>query len=233
MAIHEPYLAYYSKFEDVDETRKFLGNVAEFYKNDSVNEGCKKLNSMMRYYVYRKLDDETKQKGGNDNIPDFSDNSKFVTPTMNGYDNEYSYINSIHHIMKNHKIIPKTVSPEKFCKDIGISLSRDSEVDNKLKSIAKSVVISHSVVDDKTEKESVETVLDGINVFLIERDCNDNYDIDLIKKSSTVKSNDKAVILMKEGTWYVPVYYLDDESQKRVGMFDMKHDVIKQMLENV
>jgi hypothetical protein len=38
---------------------------------------------------------------------------------------------------------------------------------------------------------------------------------------------------MKEGTWYVPVYYLDDVEQKRVGMYDMNHTIIKQMLENV
>jgi hypothetical protein len=235
MTIHEPYLTYYAKFEDVEETRTYLNRVGGFYKSDGVNDGCKKLNTLYRHYVYRKRDVISKQKGGNDEFPDFSDNTKFVIPSMMGYDNEYSCVNSIHHIMKNHRIIPKSIPLEKFCDDLGIGLVRDKDIDNKLKTIAKSIIVEHSISNDEGRHriEKTETVIDGLNVFIIERDCNDNYDVDLIKKSKKISSDDKAIILMKEGTWYVPVYYLDDIEQKRVGMYDMNHTIIKQMLENV
>jgi SAM-dependent methyltransferase len=239
LMMHEPYLNTYAKYEEVDETRKFLGNVAEFYRNNSVNDGCKIWNGLFRYYVFRKQSVNKKQKGGNSedgNMIDFSDSTKFNVPSMSGYDNEYSCINSIHHILKSHKIIPKSISPDKMCSDLGISLIKDNdiEVNSSLSKIAKSIVIEHVVdFDDKKKDKEVEKVLDGLNVFIVERDCNDVYDVDLIKKSKKVSKDDTAVILMKEGTWYIPVYYVNPQTQKRTGLYEMSHSVIQKMMDEL
>lgn len=230
MAIHEPYLTHYAKFEPNEQTRAFLSDAAEFYKKNSVNDGCKKFNDLMRYYVFRKNGPTTGQTGGNNEVPDFSDTTKFVIPKMMDYDTNYSCVNSVHHIMKNHKIIPKYVTPESFCQDIGVNYAEDVNI-KSLGKLAKSAVIEHEII--REGKKKMEKVLDGVNIFVVERDCNDYYDIDLIKKSEKTKKNDKSIILMREGTWYVPVYYLDDETQQRIGLFDNSHPLIKQMIENI
>ena len=231
MIIHEPYVTFYSKYEDVDETRKFMGNVAEFYRPDSINEGCKKLNSLYRFYVFRKRDNPKKQIGGGDDLLNFSNSDKFIVPAMNGYDNEYSCINSIHHILKNHKIIPKSIKPKSLCNDIGIKFTKDTNIGNKLNDIGKKLVVSHLVTYNNEEIKK--NILEGVHVFVVERDCNDDYDIDLIKKSQEINPSDKSVILMKEGTWYVPVYYLDDDKEQRTGLYNMDHHVIQELLKNI
>ena len=231
--IHESYLTHYSKFESELRTRKMLGDVAELYKSNSINDGTKIYYDLFRYYVFRKRDNKDKQKGGTididkDNILDFSDTTKFIVPTMSGYDHEYSCINSVHHILKNHKVIPKSLSPEKFCSDIGIPLVTDTYAEDDLSTLAKKIIIDHVVEGGK--KNKVEKVLDGINIFVIERDCNDSYDIDLIKKNKKLDKKDYAIILQKDGSWYTPIYYIDKDDDKRVGLFEMSHPIIKKML---
>jgi len=236
LVIHEPYLNVYAKYEEVDETRKFLGNVGEFYRTNSVNDGCKLWNGLFRYYVFRKQPSK-KQKGGDSesgNMIDFSDSDKFSVPVMKGYDNDYSCVNSIHHVLRSHKIIPKYVTPDKMCSDLGISFMKDNDIDSKLEQFCKKIVIEHVVnYDDKHKDTETEKVIDGLNIFVVERDCNDAYDIDLIKKNKKISPNDTAVILMKEGTWYIPVYFVNQETQKRVGLYDMTHPVIQKMMDEI
>jgi len=212
--------------------KKFLMDVAEFYKSNSVNDGCKIWNSLMRYYIFRKSGKSQIQKGG-DNALDFSDPKLFFVPNMSSYDNEYSCMNSIHHIMKSHKIIPKMISAHDFSNDLGFKNSKDTYVHNKLHDVAKNIVIYNSVYNEKSGKSKDELAIDGLNVFVVERDCNDNYDIDLIQKNKHLSSSDAFSILMKEGNWYVPVYYNDEESGKRIGIFNKSHHIVKRMLEEI
>lgn len=225
MTIHEPYLLQYAKYEEVDETRNYLANVADFYKSNEVNDGCKVWNKLFRYYVFRK-NSSLKQKGG-DNVIDFSDTSKFIVPSMNknGYDNEYSCMNSIHHVLKNHRIIPGSVTPKKLCSDLGLKFISDNDIIEKLPKIAKNIKIEHNIED----KNKNQIVIDGLNVFLIERDCNDVYDVELISN----KKSSSAVILMKEGTWYVPVYNIDPESHKRMGLYEMNNPIVTKLMEEL
>ena len=46
-------------------------------------------------------------------------------------------------------------------------------------------------------------------------------------------SEDKDIILMKEGTWFVPVYSIEEKTQKKIGLFEMGNDLIEQLMENV
>lgn len=222
LAIHEPFITHYVKYEEGDETRQFTEKVSKFYQRSSQNDGAKVWNGLFRYYVFRKKQVSKQAGGSNDNVIDFSNPTLFSIPDMKKYDNEYSCINSLHHILKNHKVIPK-IDPEKLCKDINIKFKRDNDID--LADLSKNIIIEHSLENGATEH-----ILNGVNIFIVERDCNDIYDIDLIQKHK--KIND-AVILMKEGLLYVPVYYIDPETQKKVGIFEMSHPIIQQMLQEV
>ena len=243
LIIQDQFLNHYAKYEDIPETKKFLSGVAQFYVEDNVNVNCRPWINLFRYYVFRKNSKLEKQIGGkkqsrithneilsdsDSNILNFSDSSKFSIPNMSEYNNDFSCTNSLHHIMKNHKIIPKTVTPQKLFSDLGIGVVKDILVDDKIKKIAKEMVISEIVENGKET-----TVVDGLNIFIIERDCNDQYEVDLVKKGKNIKDKDLSVILMKEGLWYVPVYWIDKESGKKLGIFETSHPVIKKLLDEV
>lgn len=232
LIIHEQYLNNYAKYEDIPETRKFLSNVAQFYTESNVNVNCRPWLNLFRYYVFRKNSKLEKQKGGNseevDELLNFSDSSKYAIPEMTHYNNEFSCTNSLHHIMKSHKVIPKYITPQKFYSDLGIGSVRDTAVDDKIQKIARDMVIYEIVEDGKETK-----VVDGVNIFIVERDCNDMYDVNLVKKSKKSKDSDLSVILMKEGLWYVPVYHIDKETDKKIGLFENNHPIIKKLLEEV
>lgn len=243
MLIHNQYLNHYAKFEDEPRTRKFLSDVASFYKSDSVNDGTKIWMKLFRYYVFRKKgnfgSDGKRQKGGDiikpDEMVDFSNSQRFSVPEMVRYNNEFSCTNSLHHIMRSHKIIPKSISPQRFYSDLGLGPIPDEKVNDKLPLIAKKMVVENEVQDTKNPgKSRVTTMIDGVNIFIVERDCNDSYDVDLVKKENSAKisKSDLSVILMKEGQWYVPLYFKDDDD-KKIGLFETSHPVIQKLLEEV
>jgi hypothetical protein len=206
--------------------------VAKFYENNSVNNGCKIWNALFRYYVFRKVDKGTKPKqtGGNDAV-NFNDIEKFIVPGMKDYKNkEYSFANGIHHVLKNHQIIPHSISPQKLYNELGLNMPKDDLIENSnIKSFVKNINIEH-IIDD--EKQTTE-MINGLNVFVVERDCNDDYDVELIQKSKKTKNDDLAVIMMKEGTWYVPVYSIDQTTQERVGLYKMDNPIIQQLMNDL
>jgi SAM-dependent methyltransferase len=228
--IHRNYFEEYAKYEEIDETRQFLAKVGGFYKTNEVNEGCTVYNSLMRYYVFRKKDgsktSQSKQKGGNDSETkyDFSDLSQFKVASMEEYNNDYSYFNSIHQLMRSHKIIPKHVKPDEMYGDFGIKIIDDKDLKpSDIRTMAQKISISHTV------KSESNVVIDGLNVFVVERDCNDDYDIDFYGKA---KSSKRAIILMKEGDLYLPIYHIESDGRKK-GLFKMSDPLVGWMLENV
>lgn len=226
--MHEEYLTKYAKYEETNETRKFLADVAKFYENNSVNDGCKIWNSLFRYYVFRKVDNpKLKQKGGDESL-NFNDVEKFIVPSMNKYkDKEYSFANGIHHVLKNHQIIPHSLSPQNLFQELGLNMPHDDTITQpSIKSFVKNINIEH-VID---ETKQTTQLINGLNVFIVERDCNDNYDVELIQKSKKMKEDDLALIMMKEGTWYVPVYTIDQNTHDRVGLYSMKNPIISQLM---
>lgn len=256
LTIHKPYLTEYSKYEESDETRGFLQKVASFYKNDGINDGCRVWNTLFRYYVFRKdhpNDGQTKkQKGGSmksskleestesaefddDNLLDFSDKEKFFVPEMDRYNSDYSFMNSIHHLLQSHGIIPKTLIPKNLSRDLGLQDVKDEDIKSNINSIAGKIIIEHNIESHKTER-----IIDGLHIFTVERDCNDDYDISLTSKETKsgktpkkIKKNDRCVILMKEGLLYVPVYHIDSESGQKTGIFTGDHPIIIKMLDDM
>jgi SAM-dependent methyltransferase len=245
LIIHQEYLNHYSKFEDIEKTRNMLSNVAQFYNQDNVNVNCRPWLNLFRYYIFRKngklekqkggvgrvngdLDDSSDYDGNMDPLLNFSDKTQYLIPEMASYNNEFSCTNSLHHIMRSHKVIPKYITPQKFFNDLGVGPIRDTVVSDKIDELAHKMIVSE--INDNDEEK---VVVDGVNIFIVERDCNDAYDVELVKKNNKkIKDTDLSVILMKEGLWYVPVYYIDDED-KRIGLFESSHPVIKKLLDEV
>ncbi|ATZ80933.1 mRNA capping enzyme [Bodo saltans virus] len=221
--ILKEYLTEYVQYEADDRTREgILKRAGEFYKSNSVNDGCKKYTDLEKYYVFRKnIPKAKKQKGGNN---DLTNTHKYSISPLPGYDNNYSFINSIHHILKNHEIIPKTLSPKTFCSDMGIDYENDINIDSNFKKIAKNIVIYHANNDGKHEK-----ILNGLNILLAERNKDDEYTFKIIEKGKKITQNDNVIMLAKEGVMYAPIYQID--SDLRNGIFHMDDENIKQLLE--
>jgi hypothetical protein len=230
--VHEKFLNEYSKYED-SETYNYLQKVKEFYKKTEINQNCYTYNKLMRYYIFRKKE-IIKQKGGNiDIIYNFTDPKQFFVPDMSSYDNDYSFLNSIHQLMRYNKIIPKHITPVEFFGDFKIDIKPDQELNSStISNIGSKIYIEHQI------KNSSSIAINGLSIFVIERDCNNNYLIEFYQSAKKLNPSDKSIILMKEGDLYIPVYQIVDNQQKdafkirKKGIFNMSNDLIKWMKEN-
>lgn len=219
--IHRDYLTNYRKYESVEKTRNYLADVGMYYNENELNKGCRAFTNLNCLYVFRKRDTIKNQKGGK---YDFSDPSAFSIPDMNNYNNEYSFLNSIHNILRSHKLIPKTTKVDDMCKDLGMDILKDVELDSKdIKNVCKKSVIYHEL------KESIsKPVLNGLNIVTVERDCNNHYDIEYMTINKKPSGSDKYVLLMKEGHLYKPIY----DNTKNSGIFKGSDEIVDFVLEN-
>jgi hypothetical protein len=154
----------------------------------------------------------------------------------NKYNNEYSFYNSIHDVLSKEEIIPGNLSVPSLCEDLGIKMKEDINLNTRsIKKICKNLVIAHegsgadNVLDSDSDSEqarqlSAKTVLDGLNVITVQRDCNNHYDIEYVKHNK----DSNYVIMMKEGHVYRPVYDRKTES----GLFDKTSKVVKYLIKN-
>jgi hypothetical protein len=221
MEIHKEYLTKYAKYDANEKNKKMLADVANYYKQTEINLGCYQNSRLSRYYVFRK--NETNLKGGSKKQKyDFTSSKQFSLGNIDEYDNDYSCVSSIYHVLRTHKIIPKHVSPKEFYKDMGIKIKNDVEINDKyIKKICNKLLIQHEI------EGKVKTALDGVNVVVLERDCNDNIDVTKITKNKT-NEDDKTIVLMRDGNLYLPVY-LNDEHMNRTGIFNDDHDLLKEI----
>lgn len=158
----------------------------------------------------------------------FSDINKFKIPDMSNYDDNYSLINSIHKVLVSHSIFPKVVKVEEFINDMRLKPIVDEDVtDDYIHDITNNIVINHEIVEKG--KSIVKNVLDGLNIFIVERDCNNFYDI-TYSTTDNYKDTDKAIVLMKEGGLYKPIMRTEEKGIR--GIIRMKDDMIKQLITN-
>jgi hypothetical protein len=223
-ALHKDFFMNYAQYEANPDTRKNFFKIAEFYKSNSINDGSKIYTGLERFYVFRKKKHgNKKQKGG-----DFGNQNKFFVPTMTSYNNNYSFMNSIHHVLRSHQIIPASLNPNQFYRDMNVEMKEDLEIggDHGIKKIVKNIVVY-----TQDHKDEIEKVIDGLNVIIAERDCNDEFDVKLIKKNNKDNNESQAVIIMKEGNWYAPIYAIDEKSKEKNGIFDMDDTTIKTLFD--
>lgn len=218
---NEDFFTHYCNFEADDRTKSNFNKTSSFYKSNSVNDGCKIYTQFERFYVFRKRKyQNNKQKGG-----DLGDPSKFYISTMSSYtNNNNSFLNSIHHILRSHQIIPQSVTPFQLCRDLELDMLDDSDItkDSIIKKIGKKIVIYHQ----NGGNAEGEKIIDGLNIVIAQRDCNDNYITKNIKKSSS-NVNSQTIILLKESNWYAPIYSIDANTQEKNGVFEYDDEVMK------
>jgi len=197
------------KYESVDATKKFLQNAGSYYERTPLNIACYPHTNLFRYYVFRKkesneskkgYESKKKQKGGFINT-DILDKSEFIIPKVKSTTD--SFHDSIHYILKSHKLIPATLSQKDFNKEF-------SELKNGFE-------LYH---DDGKNKIKI---IDGLTFMIVEHDCNKQLDYDKIENGKT----NKAVILYKQGSKYSPVYKI--ESNGKRGIFNVDDGIITKM----
>lgn len=236
--INSDYFLKTIQYEDNEKTRKFLKDVMEYYTQKSeVNSASYQLTRLYRHYVFRKKDDKIKRKmkGGipkgnktkitmNDQIfndaPDLFNPMQFIKRNINDKElDNYSFLASVHDILKVDKIIPETVSVMEFYNDLSYDICEDDEINSsKIDELSKKLLIKH---DYNTNSES-EVALNGINLLVIKKNNNKTYVEDYGNKK-----NDLTTILYYDGNKYYPVYKV--KNKQLIGTFDSKSTFIKKI----
>jgi len=233
LIIHRTFLTDSARYESVGETREYLANVANYYDDTEMNLKCREYTKMHRYFVFRKRTKKPeKQKGGKiEELYNFNDMEQFRIPNMANYDDRHSMLNSVHNILVTHEIIPKSVRVEQFISDMGMSVVDDERIGPKyINQLTNNILVNHEIPDPKdSNKLRNVRVLDGLNILVVERDCNDMYDIEYSIKNKE-KSSDRAIILLKEGGLYKPV--MKKLEKGRSGIFRMNDEMIRHLIDN-
>lgn len=235
--IHREYFKSYVKYDENPETRKFLLNVANFYEINEINGGCFKYTRLERYYVFRKRDDIVSQNSrlqsrtanirgsgrvsessSHNNINDLIDSKNTIVHDLDISEaGNNTYGGSIHHLLKTHKLIPKNIPLNEFLSDFRIKIDDDDLDTNKLEKINQGIVLDHII----EKKNTNIPILNGITSYVLEKDCNDLYDIDVYNKDE----KKKCIVLLKEDGVYRPIYR--STNKKIRGIFDENDPFIK------
>jgi len=246
---NELFLKNAALYESVQETYNYLSNCREYFDENVMNSKCMEFTKFSRYMVFRKRSaigtpSKTKTKSMKRNVSkspvqkisleeyNFSDPSKYSIAKMstNMYNQDTSFINSVHRVLSLHKIIPQMISVDDFTKDMKISLREDHFVDQEyIADISKNLIINHELYDRKQKRSRQLNILNGLNIFFVERDCNNMYDIEGVV-SKEYKDSDRAILLMREGTLFKPLLKKDDVGTK--GLFKMDDNLVKYLMEN-
>ena len=213
--INKPYLTKYAKNQEDEKTRKYLSvDVASFYEKTELNNACQIWNSLMQYYVFRKKDYKKTQNGGKKKILldyDILDTTQFKLGVMDDYDSDYSLLNSIHQLLRSHNIIPLHISSKELYADMNINYIQDNKFDRpSIENISNKIIIEHEI------KNKSEVVLNGLNIFIVERDCNN--EIIIILYNNDFMKNRKSILLIKDGNLYSPLYKIERDGIIR-GIF--------------
>jgi hypothetical protein len=216
---YKNYFENYAQYEDNPQTLKFLMNVKKYYNPNDINKECYPFTGIERFYAFRKSGNvkdvkekseknkkekneknekkkKSKQKGGR---------GKMLVGNLDKYDPNYSFLNSIHHILISQKIIPKSETMEEVFNSRNIRVKLDKQIKQSyIKSVGDNFVELH-----QTEKE-LEKVIDGLDIVIAEKNCNDEFDIEHSNKK--IK---KKLVLLKNDNSYLPVY-----SQDYKGIFN-------------
>ena len=198
----------------VKKTTKQKGGVVN--KNINMNKEIKKeLNKdIVTDYIFN-------------DVTDIINPTNFIKRDIQGI-NDYSFLSSIHDILKTHKVIPTHISMPEFYEDISYGLHSDKDInEKKISDLNKNLVIKH----DYSESDlSSEMALNGINILVIKRDCDDSSTVDTFGPNGKVEKNVPSALLYYDGQKYYPVYKIKEN--ENIGMFDTKTKFIEDLMKN-
>ena len=204
--IHSEFFSDAYKYQSNKDTLQFLEKVSHYYDDTEINKACYNYTNLHRYSVFRKKDgavtsnskqarSQSRTKQELEVEPDLNEDINFeaIKLSKSKYQGEYSFMNSLHYILQQHKIIPKTVSVEDFYRDNDIKFLADADLTvAKKKALTKKLKIEHEIEGGKTYN-----VIDGLNV-------------DIIKDNKLTKyldnKKDKTVLMIEENGIYKPIF---------------------------
>jgi hypothetical protein len=243
MTMQKDFFANYSQFEEKTETKNTFAKVFNYYTETNINKGCYEQTKLFRYFVFRRKDVlgatnkikkpkisrmSNKQKGG---ALDLMDDSKYIIQKSEETGN--SLCQSIFKLLKSHKLIPATYEIENLFNDLKLSVKHDKDIEEDyLKNISKNMYISHQI-KTISGAEKTKIFIDGLNIFIVEKDCNGNYDVDIIEGKNKPNKKTKTIVLYKDNSTYMPIYIIEEINgeNKRRGIFDKDDDIIKDLIE--
>lgn len=238
--IHADFFKFIYQYEENPKTKEFFRKVAQFYnQSDSVNKAGYDLTRLYRYYVYRRKENsekptktakakagkKIKQKGGELSVSATESDIKpmdMVEP-LEGYEyvlgdgtffikgnnnfKQFTFQEGIYDSLRTDNIIPANISMNEFYEDLGINIINDNDLNHEtITEISKKIQIDHEI-NGKTQN-----VLNGINIILLEEDCDGDVDISYYNNKKNLKSKDKSIVFYKNKTGYHPVYNSNLES---------------------
>ena len=183
-------------------------------------------------------------KGGTnvqlDDISNYLDPTKYIKREM---ESEYSLLMSIYDILTSSNIVPTSVSFEEFYNDIKYEICSDVQATNtKIKQLCKSLIIEHELTSDNISNYTTDTVnvkntnnknaLNGINIIVIEKDCDDDAIINTFSKKKSLDRSIPTVLLLKTDGQYKPIYRIRDENVFD-GLFDTRTKLIKRLVDGI
>jgi SAM-dependent methyltransferase len=194
-------------------------------RSSSRRKVAKKSYSKSKSRSKSKSSSESKSRSSFDHVQfDFADESRYRIPDMGNYNSQNSFINSIHKVMVSHSMIPKTIKVREFVEHQDIEFRNDVDADGEyVKDLVSRLTIDHDI------EGRVRRVMDGLNVYLVERDCNNFYDVSYVSGCSSA-NNGRAVVMMKEGLLYKPLMRREDNGIR--GMFKLDDPLVVYLEEN-
>lgn len=157
---------------------------------------------------------------------DLFDPTKFIMRDVNELDsNEYSFLSSIHDILKTNKIIPHNVSFNEFYDDIAYNIFNDTDINNqKIMTLSKTLSIKH---DYSASELSSEVALNGLNILIVKRSCEGSV-VEKYGPNGRLNKNYQSSIIYFDGDKYYPIYKVKHNEYN--GLFDTHDDFIKELV---
>lgn len=145
-------------------------------------------------------------------------------------DADTSYYSSVFELLKNDEVVPNETSATELYKDLGIKLVPDDRLDrDDMYVLTKKLKIEHEVKKGSVLKKQM--VLNGLNIFTVELDCNGHYDVNLVSKNDKLNLKDKSIILIQEGTHFRPVFKIDDNGNSFKGIYTYADEIIDSLIQ--
>ena len=217
--INKEFFLNYHKSMHNEGTRKFMSNVAQYYNETELNKTCYDYTFLQRYCIFRKKDKSSKssRETGRETSKQTGGVVEYKILSKTKYDEAYSFMNSIHYVLKSHEIIPKTLKQGEFFKEHGLKMVKDIDLTDKLmKKICKQIKIEHEFSEGIGQSQMV---VDGLNIRILK----DNKLTDLINLSP----KNKSIVFAKEDGVFNPVY-VKTEGNKH-GLFKPNNDILDNM----
>lgn len=231
--IYEDYFRNFAKYEANFKTRRFLLRVAEFYDQDNeLNAAAYNLMRMYRYYIFRRKDTAT-QKGGGMNLLELDgiiNTKKYTSPKMG--EDSMTFMSAVTNALQVGGVVPESLTGERFFEDLGLDPVLDGVLeDDDVQNLVDNLLVGHNeATDSEMEGGGNQQVLDGVNLVVLEKDCDGYVDLDVYYRNDQFNKNMPTILIHKSGEEYRPIYRVKDEG-KLMSLYSSRSKFIQELLE--